>query len=102
MFASELKHSDIVVIDNLGPHKDTGVRAAVEAAWSSLPPAIKPRLHPIENAFSKLKALWLKAPERTRDSLWSRIADTILLFSAAECANFFKAASYAQNERKTI
>lgn len=92
----ELKHGDIIVMDNLGSHKGAGVRAAVEAAGASLLylPPYSPDFNPIENAFSKLKALLRKAAERTRDSLWSRIADVIPLFSPAECANFFKAAGY--------
>lgn len=92
----ELKHGDIVVMDNLGSHKGAGVRAAVEAAGASLLylPPYSPDFNPIENAFSKLKALLRKAAKRTRDSLWSRIADVIPLFSPAECANFFKAAGY--------
>jgi hypothetical protein len=32
----ELKHGDIVVMDNLGSHEGAGVRAAVEAAGASL------------------------------------------------------------------
>jgi len=92
----ELKPGDIVVMDNLGSHKGSGVRAAIEAAGASLLylPPYSPDFNPIENAFSKLKALLRKAAERTRDSLWSRIADIIPLFSPAECANFFKAAGY--------
>ncbi|CAH1674092.1 hypothetical protein BOSEA31B_14084 [Hyphomicrobiales bacterium] len=58
-----------------------------------LPPH-SPDFNPIENAFSKLKALLRKAAERTRDNLWSRIADIIPLFSPAEAANFFRAARY--------
>lgn len=92
----ELKPGDIVIMDNLGSHKGAGVRAAVEAAGASLLylPPYSPDFNPIENAFSKLKALLRKAAERTRDSLWSRIADIIPLFSSAKCANFFKAAGY--------
>jgi transposase len=92
----ELKLGDIVVMDNLGSHKGAGVRAAIEAAGASLLylPPYSPDFNPIENAFSKLKALLRKAAVRTRDGLWGRIADIIPLFSPAECANFFKAAGY--------
>lgn len=92
----ELKPSDIVVIGNLGSHKGAGVRAAVEAAGANLLylPPYSPDFNPIENTFSKPKALLCKVTERTRDNLWSRIADIIPLFAPAECANFFKAAGY--------
>jgi transposase len=70
------------------------MRAAIEAAGASLLylPPDNPDFNPIENTFSKLKALLRKAAERTRDSLWSRIADIIPLFSPAACASFFQAA----------
>lgn len=55
----ELKAGDIVVRDNLGSHKGAGVRAAIEAAGARLLylPPYSPDFNPIENAFSKLKAL---------------------------------------------
>lgn len=101
----ELKPGDVVVMDNLGSHKGAGVREAIEAAGASLLylPPYSPDFNPIENAFSKLKALLRKAAERTRDSLWDRIGDIIPLFSQAECANYFKAAGHmSQTERKTL
>lgn len=81
---------------NLGSRKGAGVRAAIEAAGAGLLylPPCRPDFSPIENAFSKLKALLRRAAERTRDSPRSRIGDIIPLFSSAECANFFKAAGY--------
>jgi len=57
-------------------------------------PPYGPDFNPVENAFSKVKAVLRKTAERTRDNLWSRIADIIPLFSRAECSNFFKAAGY--------
>jgi transposase len=50
-------------VANLGSHKVTGVRDAIEACGASvlyLPP-YSPDLNPIEQSFSKLKALMRKA-----------------------------------------
>jgi transposase len=60
----ELEQRDIVVLDNLPAHKNPRVRAMIEAAGASLL-YLPPYSPPIENAFSKLKALLRKAAEQT-------------------------------------
>ena len=91
-----LKPGDVVIMDNLGSHKGTAVRRAVEAAGAELRflPAYSPDLNPIENAFSKLKALLRKVAARTRDALWDAVATAIEAFTPAECANYFTATGY--------
>jgi transposase len=92
----ELRPGDIVIMDNLGSHKGAGVRAAIEETGARLLylPPYSPDFNPIENAFSKLKALLRKAAERTVDGLWSRIGALLPTFTPQECANFFAAAGY--------
>jgi transposase len=92
----ELRPGDIVIMDNLGSHKGGTVRAAIEAVGAKLLylPPYSPDFNPIENAFSKLKALLRKAAERTVDALWDTIGALIPVFTATECANFFAAAGY--------
>jgi len=92
----ELRPGDIVVMDNLGSHKGAGVRDAIEAAGASLLylPPYSPDFNPIENAFSKLKALLRKAAERTVEGLWNTIGALLPAFTPQECANFFAAAGY--------
>jgi transposase len=51
--------------------------------------------NPIENAFSKLKALLRRAAERTVDGLRSAIGRIIDRFTSTECRNYFIAAGYA-------
>lgn len=55
--APTLTPGDIVAADNLGSHKVTGVRQAIEAKGASLLflPAYSPDLNPIEQVFAKLK-----------------------------------------------
>jgi len=90
---------DIVVMDNLGSHKGRAVRAAIRGAGAKLffLPPYSPDLNPIEMAFSKLKAMLRKAAERSVEGLWNRIGTLVDAFSAADCANFFKAAGYASS-----
>jgi len=92
----ELSPGDVVVMDNLSSHKGGKIRQAIEAAGASLLylPPYSPDFNPIENAFSKLKAMLRKAAERTIHGLWSTIGHIIDLFSPRECANFFINAGY--------
>jgi transposase len=92
----ELRPGDIVVMDNLGSHKGRSIRAAIEAVGAALLylPPYSPDFNPIENAFSKLKALLRKAAERTVEALWSTIGALLPAFIPTECANCFAAAGY--------
>ena len=81
-----LAPGDIVVMDNLPAHKSAGVRTAIEAAGATLRhlPPYSPDFNPIEQAFSKLKALLRKAAARTIPDLWNAIADAIPRFEPRE------------------
>lgn len=96
LLVPELEPGDVVIMDNLGSHKGAGVRAAIEAAGASLLylPPYSPDFNPIENAFSKLKALLRKAAERSVDGLWDAIARIAALITPTDCKGFFKAAGY--------
>jgi transposase len=65
--APTLDRGDVVVMDNLRSHKVAGVTEAIEAAGATAfyLPQYSPDLNPIEQVFSKLKALLRKAAERT-------------------------------------
>lgn len=91
-----LRPGDLVIMDNLGSHKSAAVRRAIEVAGAELRflPPYSPDFNPIENAFSKLKALLRKTAARTRDALWDAVADAIDAFTPDECANYFTAAGY--------
>ena len=91
-----LEPGDVVILDNLPAHKISAVREAVEATGAQLLflPPYSPDFNPIENAFSKLKALLRKAAARTVDELWAAVASTIDTFIPSECTNYFAAAGY--------
>lgn len=92
-----LKPGDIVVMDNLRAHKVPGVRQTIEANGAKLLylPPYSPDFNPIEQLFAKLKALLRKAAERSIERLWQRIAALLDVFTAEECANYFRNAGYA-------
>jgi transposase len=94
-----LKPGDIVVMDNLGSHKNQAIRNAIRAAGAKLIflPPYSPDLNPIEMAFSKLKAHMRAAQARTYDALIKTIGDIYNLFEPEECWNFFNAAGYASD-----
>ena len=96
VLAPTLSPGDVVVMDNLPAHKSVGVRTAIEAAGASLRhlPPYSPDFNPIEQAFSKLKAILRKAAARTIPDLWAAIGDAIPQFKPRECANSFEAAGY--------
>ena len=96
VLAPTLSQGDIVVMDNLPAHKAAGVRYAIQAAGAKLLflPPYSPDFNPIENAFSKLKALLRPKAERTITALWDAVGSLLQQFTPAECANYFTAAEY--------
>src|SRR6478672_6233988 len=57
-------------------------------------PSYSPDLNPIEQFFSKLKALLRQAAERTIPNLWRRIHLLLRTVCPEECANFLRHAGY--------
>jgi transposase len=94
--APTLDRGDIVFMDNLATHKVAGVTEAIEAAdaMAIYLPAYSPDLNPIEQVFSKLKALLRKAAERSVPRLWRRIRSILRTITKSECRNFFRHAGY--------
>ena len=94
--APTLRPGDIVILDNLPAHKVAAAREAIEAVGARmlfLPP-YSPNFNPIENAFSKLKAILRKAAARTVPELWDAIRDALPRFTPNKCTNYFIAAVY--------
>ncbi|MCO7726451.1 IS630 family transposase [Brucella intermedia] len=91
-----LRPGDIVVMDNLPAHKTAGVREAIERMGAKLLflPPYSPDFNPIENAFSKLKAMLRARAERKIDALWDAVGALMPRFTPTECANYFRAAGY--------
>ena len=85
-----------VVVDNVGAHKPDRMRALVEAAGCRLVflPAYSSDLSPVEEAFSKIKALVKAAAARTRAALDAAIAAALAAVTATDAAGWFSHAGY--------
>jgi transposase len=89
--APSLRPGQVVVLDNLGAHKDERARAAVEGAGCRLLflPAYSPDFSPIEPAFAKIKAALRRREARTFDRLVVAIRDAIDAVTATDARGFF-------------
>ena len=96
VLAPTLEPGDVVVLDNLAPHKQPEVRAAVEARGARLQflPPYSPDFNPIEQAFAKLKAFLRAARPRTFDQVCGLIAAALPRFTPDECANYARHCGY--------
>jgi len=91
-----LRRGDVVVMDNLAPHKRPAVEAAINAVGAQvwfLPP-YSPDLNPIEKMWSKVKAYLRKVKARTRHELWHAIGDALRTVTAADARGWFSACGY--------
>lgn len=96
----QLQPGDIVVMDNLGSHKITGIQEAIEAAGAQLRylPPYSPDYNPIEQVFAKLKTLLRKTAARTINALWSAIGCLLGQFAPNECERYIWHSGYGRSE----
>src|SRR4051794_39128403 len=85
-----------IVVDNVGAHRPDRIGELVAAAGCELVflPAYSPDLSPIEEAFSKIKALVKAAAARTRAALDEAIAAALDAVTAADTVGWFSHAGY--------
>ena len=91
-----LRPGQIVVLDNLSVHKADSIRAAIEArhcALLFLPPD-SPDCTPIEQAFSKIKAILRGLGARARDALVEGIRLAVDAITRADTVAWFAHAGY--------
>ena len=108
VFATYLEHfllpslrpGQVVVVDNVGAHQPERIRELVVAAGCALVflPAYSPDLSPIEEAFSKIKALVKAAAARTRAALDAAIAAALDAVTAADIAGWFSHAGHISRQ----
>src|SRR3712207_8972644 len=86
----------LVVVNNVGAHQPERIRQLVAPAGCELVflPAYSPDLSPVEEAFSKIKALVKAAAARTRAALDAAIAAALNAVTAADVAGWFSHAGY--------
>ena len=92
-----LRPGDIVVMDNLSPHKSEPTLALMAEAGVQVLflPAYSPDLNPIEKMWSKLKAWLRKVEARTREELEQAIAGALQRVTAQDARNWFASCGYS-------
>ncbi len=94
--APTLKKGQVVVLDGLGAHRTQKVEELIEARGAELVfvPSYSPDLNPIEEAFSKIKALVRKAGARGREALVEAIGRALAAVTPEDAAGWFAHAGY--------
>jgi transposase len=101
--APTLRPGQVVVVDNLSAHKGAGIAEALEARGCSvlfLPP-YSPDFNPIEQAFSKLKALLRGLGARTREALEEAVRLAVEAITRDDASAWFAHAGYALPAQET-
>ena len=96
ILAPTLRPGDIVVLDNLSPHKDKAALALIEQAGAEvrfLPP-YSPDFNPIEKMWSKVKALLRSAKARTDEALLTAIGAALARVTAHDAEGWFASCGY--------
>ncbi len=90
--APTLHVGDVVVMDNLGAHHATGVRAAIEAVGASVlyMPAYSPDLNPIELCWSKFRELLRTFGARTVKDLYDTLAIAADFITPSDALGWFR------------
>jgi transposase len=98
VLAPELRPDDVVIWDNLKPHRSEEATEAVEAAGAEvvpLPP-YSPDLTPIEEMFSKVKGAMRSAAGRTKEAVYEAFASALHDVTLDNIAGWFQdRAAYA-------
>jgi transposase len=97
VLAPVLRGGEIVVMDNLQPHKHNRVRQAIEAAGATLVylPPYSPDFNPIEPMWSKVKQALRSAAARSFQALLDEIKAALESVTAGDCVGFFTGCGYA-------
>lgn len=95
-----LHPGDIVVLDNLGAHKDSEALALIDAAGAELRflPPYSPDLNPIEKMWSKVKAFLRGAKARTQEELYKAIGAALEMVTAQDAEGWFQSCGYTATQ----
>ena len=94
-----LEGGDIVVMDNLGAHKVSGIQEAIEGRGAKLIylPPYSPDLSPIERCWSKIKAALRAVGARTRRRLEKAIKQALSTITESDALAWFAHCGYELN-----
>ena len=92
----ELTAGDVVILDNLQPHKASGVLEMIESAGAELLylPPYSPDFNPIENMWSKVKQHLRSAAARTLDALQEAVTSALHNITPTDSLGFFRHCGY--------
>ena len=93
---SSLHPGDIVVLDNLSPHKDKEAIELIASVGAEIwfRPPYSPDLNPIEKMWSKIKEFLRAAKARTQEALLNAIAAALNAITAQDAEGWFAACGY--------
>ena len=92
-----LRLGDIVVMDNLSPHKSDPTLALITTAGAQVLflPAYSPDLNPIEKMWSKIKSLLRTAEARTPADLITAIGQALTKVTPQDALGWFVSCGYS-------
>jgi transposase len=101
--APTLRPGQVVVLDNVSVHKAASIRQAIEARQCTLLflPPYSPDFTPIEQAFSKIKAILRGLGARTKETLQEADRLAIAAITRHDAATWFAHAGYALPAQST-
>ncbi len=92
-----LRSGDIVIMDNLSPHKNNATLALIQPAGATVAflPPYSPDLNPVEPMWSKVKQLLRSAEARSCETLVAAIAVALASVTPQDAANWFAHCGYS-------
>jgi len=92
-----LRAGDIVIMDNLSPHKSDPTLALIQEAGAEVLflPAYSPDLNPIEKMWSKIKNYLRSAEARTEAALMAAIGAALQTVTPRDAVNWFACCGYS-------
>ena len=92
-----LRPGDVVIMDNLGPHKNQATLNLITQAGAQalFLPAYSPDLNPIEKMWSKVKNFLRSVEARTQAALIEAIGAALQTVTAQDAMNWFASCGYS-------
>ncbi len=96
LLAPTLKRGEIVFLDNCPIHKMDEIEEAIGArgAWVIFLPRYSPNLNPIENCWSKVKAILRSRKLRTLEELLDALVEAFSSITLQDIRGWFSHCSY--------
>jgi transposase len=103
LLAPTLKPGQVVILDNLGAHKSEKVKQLIESRAASVIflPAYSPDFNPIEEAFSKIKAILKKVAARACEALIEAIGRALKAVGRQDAWGWFAHCGYVDRDQSS-